>query len=157
MKEENLKKLFPLSQRWVMQRVILCITILLSILFCVYKLDQELMIHDSVSIYRKIFFYGISISLIFIAYSILYLSTYEYRVVGDELIIKRGVLIKKPVGIPLSKINAIHIRRKIHEIIFGLATVVIVVPGDIHTELSSISGMSLKNAEQFKAHLFSKN
>ena len=157
MNEENLKEKFPISVRWIYQRVILSFLILFGLLFSIFKLEEAGIILDASSHYRSVSFYGFVVLAIFLLYSIFYRSRYEYKIIGDEIIICRGVFIKKPVGIPLSKINAIHIKRKLHEIIFGISTVVIVVPGDISTDLSSIAGLGLKDAEAFKADIFTKN
>jgi uncharacterized membrane protein YdbT with pleckstrin-like domain len=157
MNEEILTKTYPISIRWIIKRAFLYLIILFSILLGIYELEHLLELQNAQDLYRLTIFSGLALSSLWLGYLFLYIWTYQYKIAGDEFIITRGVIFKTPVGVPISKINAIHIKRKIHDIIFGLATVIIVVPGDIPTNLTSIAGLSLKNAEGLKAYIFTKN
>ncbi len=157
MTDTNLTKQYPLSARWVLLKILPWFLLLFASLYAVYGFQSSFEGMSLDAIYIKVFYIGIILIILRLLYLILFFSTITYAIKGDELYIVRGILFKKPVGVPITKINAIHIQRSVPEILFRLATLVIVVPGDIPTSLLSISGFSRANAEKLKAFIFTKN
>lgn len=157
MSEDSLRKRFPLAYRWIALNIL---PWFIGVLIVLFVADQILLrIADApldTILLNLLYLCGFLI-LLRLIYLVLFFSTVTYSLVGDEFYIVRGVLFKKPVGIPVGKINAIHIQRSLPEILFRLATVVIVVPGEIPLSLLSISGFSRPTAEALKAYIFSKN
>jgi uncharacterized membrane protein YdbT with pleckstrin-like domain len=157
MSEENLRNRFPLSYRWIILKIAPWFFGVLLLLVAAEQILLSVTDISSDSFLFTLLFLGSLVIILRVIYLGLFLSTLNYSIVGDEFYIVRGVFFKKPVGVPIGKINAIHIQRTVPEILFGLATLVVVVPGDVPINLLSISGFSRPTAEALKAYIFSKN
>lgn len=157
MSDENLKNRYPLSYRWIVLKILPWLFGVLLVLFAAELILLSVTDMSTDTFLINLLYLGSLLIILRLIYLGLFLSTVTYSIVGDEFYIVRGVLFRKPVGVPIGKINAIHIQRSVPEILFGLATVVVVVPGDIPISLLSISGFSRPTAEALKAYIFSKN
>lgn len=157
MNDEDLKIRFPLSKFWLVKKTAFLAIMFVAALFVVYQIGFAFSEDTSQLIFNLTFYCGVVVLIIRISYLYLYMRAYEYKVVGDEILITRGVIMKTPVGIPISKIHAIHIRRNLIDYILGTATAVIILPGDMPLRLASIEGLSNKSANNFKSYIFQIN
>jgi uncharacterized membrane protein YdbT with pleckstrin-like domain len=156
MNQVELKKRYPKAKRWVLLKLMPWAFTLTAIVVAfeitlveIYQLDI------SISIY--LIAIACAIFLMRAFYLLCFFRTYDYQIIGNELIVTRGVIIKVPVGIPLSKINAIHISRTLGELLLGLVSLKIVVPGDLEPGLATLPGFSKSVAEKLKAFVFENN
>lgn len=155
--DEDLKTRFPLSKLWLVKKNALLTVMFALSLFVVYQFGPSLGEGNSRIFFAVVSLSGLLVLFARISYLYLYMRAYQYRVVGDEILISRGVIMKTPVGIPISKINAIHIHRNLMDYILGTANIVIVVPGNLSIKLCRIEGLSKKSATNFKSYIFGVN
>jgi uncharacterized membrane protein YdbT with pleckstrin-like domain len=156
-KDVDLKTLFPVSVRWILKNISILVIGLFCILYCLYLFEftfDPLVINN---IYRNVFYFGSFVIIVRTIYLFIFVKYLEYKIVGDEIVISKGIIIKKPIGIPLGKINAIQIKRKFHDFLFGLSSVVIIVPGNEDIALATISGFSKNKALELKAYILKVN
>ena len=157
MNDEDLKVRFPQSKLWLVKKTAFWVFLFVLALLVVYQISSAFSRSTSQLIFNVTFYSGLVVLLIRISYLYLYMRAYQYKVIGNEIIITRGVIMKTPVGIPISKINAIHIRRNLIDYVLGTATVVIIIPGDLPSKLANIEGFSNRSAGRFKSYIFDRN
>jgi len=89
-----------------------------------------------------------------IVYQIFYYKFYFYDMTTDELIIKKGVVSRREVVIPFSKIQDIYVDQDFLDRIFGLYDVHVATAATggayAGSERAHIDGVNSKNAEALK-------
>lgn len=157
MNDENLRKRFPLSKRWVLSKIIPWIVGVLLVLYLVSLADAKINSEISRMVFLGSFYLALVVLAVGLAYFLLFYLTLEYEIIGDEVILTRGILVKRSVGIPISKINAIYTTRSLPEIIWGLATFELAVPGNMPRELTRMPGFSKSGADALKKYILDNN
>lgn len=77
---------------------------------------------------------------------------FRFHIAGDELIIRKGFIIKKTITIPLYKIQAVHIEQSLLHQVANVAKVKIDTAGSEKTE-AVIDAITVQKAEQLKEFL----
>lgn len=82
-----------------------------------------------------------------LAYETLYFFTYDYFIDSKHVIIRRGVLAKRKIIVPFSRITDVAIDRDVLDMIFGLYNVHISTPAQDSWIYAHIDGLNQTSAE----------
>jgi putative membrane protein len=89
-------------------------------------------------------------------YEVFYMKNYFYDLVGDNLIIRKGVFSRNEITLPVSRIQDVYVDQDILDRIFGLYDVHVSSATTISANLSHIDGVNKENAQALKSLIISK-
>lgn len=79
-------------------------------------------------------------------YELLYYSNYYYDIDEKNLVIRKGVIVKREAILPFSKITDVYVDQDGLDVVFGIYDVHISTPTVASGEFAHIDGVSKKNA-----------
>ncbi len=102
-------------------------------------------------------FTGIAFLVIILKYmyEIYYLKYYFYDLVGNNLIIKKGVFSRNEITLPINRLQDVYVDQDILDRIFGLYDVHVSSATAISGYLSHIDGLNKENAQTIKELILS--
>ena len=85
------------------------------------------------------------------AYHILYFVSYFYDVDAKNMLIRKGVIAKKEITLPFSKITDVYIDQDILDVVFGLYDLHISSPTEQSGRFAHVDGIDKRGAVQLRA------
>jgi len=174
-KEGTLCAKYPLEPRKIIKKVIaswiVLIIIVLAILPGVWMVKMVRMVLNFTVLKDFLFEFSsqllLDIATLFILltiikgiYEIFYFKYYFYDLTEKELIIRKGVISRREVVIPFSRIQDIYVDQDFWDRIFGLYDIHVATAATggyyAHSERAHIDGVNAQNAEALKKILLEK-
>jgi len=89
-------------------------------------------------------------------YEYLYYRTYFYDVTKNNVVIRKGVISKREITLPLSKITDVYVEQDMYDVIFGLYEIQLSTPTAESGRTAHISGVNKKGADYIKELILQK-
>lgn len=89
-------------------------------------------------------------------YQMLYFLTYHYTVDSKNISIRKGVLAKKEITLPFSKVTDVYIDQDLLDVVFGLYDLHISTPTEQSGKVAHIDGIDKRGAVQLRNLLLEK-
>lgn len=94
-----------------------------------------------------------ALGIVRLIYGILYISLYDYVIQNGNLIVTKGVLLRKQGSYPLRRISDVYTSINWRTLLFGLYTVEVLTPSRESKDFCTIEGLSHRAALALKERL----
>jgi uncharacterized membrane protein YdbT with pleckstrin-like domain len=157
----TLRQIIPLQTRKIVKKTFwgLCVVVigwcLASLLLWKFWLEN-LPIEQTRVVWTSWALFLVVLILWRTAYQILYFITYKYSVDQSNLSITKGVLAKREITLPFSKITDVYIDQDLLDVVFGLYDLHISSPTEQSGRVAHIDGIDRRGAVQLRTLILEK-
>lgn len=155
-----LRESFPLQRRKIFKK---CIWGILAVLIgwslitaiAIFSIDSQRWLPQSLMDSRRLVWLGwIGILAVLLfwrsAYQIFYFASYFYDMDDENFVIRKGVVAKREINLPFSKITDVYVDQDVLDVLFGLYDVHISTPTTSSGQFAHIDGLNRKGAMELK-------
>ena len=103
----------------------------------------------------QIYLLGTIIASLYIIFSYLSYQRFFYYIVGDEIVIEKGILYKTKISLPFDKVQTINFKQNIIQQVLGVLTLQIDSAGSSKDEIS-LEALSESRAKQFRDYILDR-
>ena len=145
---ETLRQLYPVRRRKVIKK---CTKGILGVL-AVWCTATVIIVHNvqstSFTDVRWLYWIGILVGLLLwrTGYQIIYYFTYYYDTDGKNIIIRKGVVAKREITLPYTKITDVYVDQDVLDVMFGLFDLHISTPTAESGRFAHIDGLNRTDA-----------
>ena len=155
-----LREVIPLQKRKIFKKCIwgiLAVFVGWGVLTAVFvfSIDSQRWIPESVLDSKRFLWLGWVTILVTLLlwrtwYQILYFNSYYYDIDDENVSIRKGVVAKREINLPFSKITDVYVDQDFLDVLFGLYDVHISTPTTSSGQFAHIDGLNRKGAMELK-------